>query len=472
MLTEERTQTPNAMALPAGGHDPTRFDWLEAWYPIFYVEDLEQDKLTRFTLLDRDLVIWWDRQAACWRAFEDQCPHRLVPLSEGRIAEDGLLECPYHGWAFRGDGSCDRIPQQDPDIATQASQRACAKSLPTAIRQGLLFVYAGNPDHAPSVKIPITEPLEETPDEWICLNTFRDLPYDALTLLENVLDASHVPFTHHRSVSNRANATSMDLQVLEAGKQGFKGYWAEGPRKGTLGPQFTTFVAPALMWHDVDSEKFGRTMTVVYATPIRKGECRIFARFPFKFKSKIPAFFIKLTPRWFNHLQQNTILEDDQFFLHYQEQYLAAKGGAPNYAKAFYLATRSDAFVTALREWVNDYEAEPFAGKPLPPRQSMTALMERYHSHTEHCVSCRDALANLQQMRLGLAIGAFASWSLFPILVLIAGQASWAIAVISSSVPLLAGGLWLWLGTLERRFYQGEGKPLRNQPDSRSRATT
>ncbi|MDX2230837.1 MAG: Rieske 2Fe-2S domain-containing protein [Leptolyngbyaceae cyanobacterium bins.349] len=465
MLTEARMQPTELQELPAGGSDPTRFDWREAWYPIFYVDDLDRDNLMRFTLLARDLVIWWDKNAECWRAFDDQCPHRLVPLSEGRINEAGLLECPYHGWAFRGDGRCDRIPQQDPEVNAQDSKRACASSLPTAIRQGLLFVYAGQPENAPHVKIPITEPLEETPDEWVCLNTFRDLPYDALTLLENVLDVSHVPFTHHRSVSNRANATTMDLKVLAAGKQGFAGYWAEGPRKGTLGPQNTTFVAPALMWHDVDSEKLGRTMTVVYATPVRKGECRIFARFPFKFKSKVPAFFIKLTPRWFNHLQQNTILEDDQFFLHYQEKYLSAKGGAADYAKAFYLATRSDAFVTALREWVNDYEAEPFAGEALPSRLSMDALMERYHSHTQHCSSCSTALTNLKRLRLGLAIAAFTSLALCPTMVAIAGQPSWPIALVSTVLPLMAGGLWLWLGGWERKFYQGEGKPLRNQPE-------
>jgi len=69
------------------------------------------------------------------------------------------------------------------------------------------------------------------------------------------------------------------------GKQGFKGVWPEGPRKGTLGRQDTTFIAPALMWHDITTKQFGRSLTVVYATPIRKGECRVFARFPFKFSS-------------------------------------------------------------------------------------------------------------------------------------------------------------------------------------------
>jgi len=33
-------------------------------------------------------------------------PHRLAPLSEGRVNAAGLLDCPYHGWAFAGSGTC------------------------------------------------------------------------------------------------------------------------------------------------------------------------------------------------------------------------------------------------------------------------------------------------------------------------------------------------------------------------------
>lgn len=467
MLTEERLQISQSQELPAGGSDPTRFDWKEAWYPVHYIEDLDKSKLTRFTLLGRDLVIWWDRQAECWRAFDDQCPHRLAPLSEGRIAEDGLLECPYHGWAFKGDGMCDRIPQQVPGRTAQESKRACVASLPTAERQGLLFVYPGQPENAPQVKIPIIEALEESPDEWVCLNTFRDLPYDALTLLENVLDASHVSFTHHRSVGNRANAAPVELEVVESGKQGFKGVWEEGPRKGTLGRQDTNFVAPALMWHDITTKQFGRSLTVVYATPIRKGECRLFARFPFKFSAKLPGFFLKLTPRWYSHIGQNSILEDDQIFLHHQERYLEAKGGSANFAKAFYLPTRADAFVSQLRKWVNDYEAEPFPGETLSLPLPTAALLDRYHSHTVKCGSCRKALKNIQRLRLGVAIAGAVFWAIVPLLLFVLGNTSLLLAVLAAVIPLSTGALWLWLGRSEQQFYQGREVPPRNLPEKK-----
>lgn len=62
-------------------------------------------------ILGRKVVIWYDKVAGKWQTFLDMCPHRLAPLSEGRIDEQGCIQCCYHGWSFKGDGSCARIPQ-------------------------------------------------------------------------------------------------------------------------------------------------------------------------------------------------------------------------------------------------------------------------------------------------------------------------------------------------------------------------
>ncbi len=455
-----------SQVLPAGGQDPDRFDWQEVWYPVFYVEDLDKTKPAKFTLLERDLVIWWDRHTNAWKAFDDRCPHRLVPLSEGRIAEDGLLECPYHGWAFKGDGSCDRIPQQPEGGTAHTSKRACVSSLPTAERQGLIFIYAGKPENAPQVKIPIIEPLDTETEKWTLFGTFRDLPYDALTLLENVLDASHLPFTHHKSVGNRANAAPMVLEVLESNKYGFKGTWKEGPRRGKLGTQDTTFIAPSLMWHDLTSKQFGRTITAVYATPTRKGECRLFARFPFQFSSAIPRFFIGITPRWYSHIGQNGILEDDQIFLHYQEIYLeqalTKMEGNANHAKAFYLATQADTYVLELRKWVSRYEADPFVGQQLSEPLVKEVLLDRYHSHTSKCASCSQALRNVRRMKtISLAIAAIA-WTVSPLISFFFAPANLLAILLSTITAALAITLWLISNNLEKKFIYGQETPLRN----------
>jgi phenylpropionate dioxygenase-like ring-hydroxylating dioxygenase large terminal subunit len=454
--------------LPVGGSEPNFFDWAEAWHPIYFVSDLDVRKPTTFTLLGQDLVIWREPSTQSWRVMEDKCPHRLARLSEGRISEAGYLECPYHGWSFSGSGQCEQIPQLAETDTALRSPRACVKSLPTAVRQGLLFVYPGKPENAEKVAVPIIEPMEETPKDWVCINIVRDLPYDALTLLENVLDASHVPYTHHRTVGNRANAAPVDLELVESGKQGFTGLWEEGPRRGALGRQDTQFIAPNLMWHDLTSKQFGRTLTVVYAIPIRKGQCRLIARFPFKFSSPWPGRFIRLTPTWYSHINQNAILEDDQIFLHFQERYLEAAGGSDRLSKAFYLPTKADLFVSQLHRWLQEYQANPFPGQSLPSALAKTQLLDRYSSHVAHCASCRGALTNLKRLRLGLAIGAAIAWAGLPLLSVLGLSASSGTAILASLLALGLLGGWAALGRLEQRFYQGREIPPRNLPEKRS----
>jgi phenylpropionate dioxygenase-like ring-hydroxylating dioxygenase large terminal subunit len=461
----EENNAPVSGTSPSGGSDPQRFDWAEAWYPIHFVKDLDSAKPTAFTLLGQDLVIWWEPATQQWRVMADLCPHRLARLSEGRISEEGYLECPYHGWSFSGSGKCEKIPQLNGNEQALQSPRACVRSLPTAVRQGLLFVYPGKSENAEKTIVPIIEAMEENPKEWVCINIARDLPYDALTLLENVLDASHVPYTHHRTVGNRSNAAPVDLDIVKAGKHGFTGVWEEGPRRGTLGRQDTCFIAPNFMCHDLTSKQFGRTLTVVYAVPIRKGECRLIARFPFKFSSPWPGRFINWTPTWYSHIGQNAILEDDQIFLHHQERYLEAAGGSNGLSKAFYLPTKADLFVSQLHKWLVEYQANLFPGQSLVPALTKTQLLDRYHSHTIHCASCRGALANLKRVRLGLAVGAAISWGMTPLFMALSQTVNPAFAILSSGLALGLLGGWAGLGRLERRFYEGREIPPRNLPE-------
>ena len=372
--------------------------WTEQWWPISYLQDLDPKRPSRFTLLDRDLVIWWDATGDRWRVFPDVCPHRLVPLSEGRINDAGQLECPYHGWSFDGSGQCQNVPQALGNTQPNNRRSRCA-SLPTASGQGLLFVWMGAPDAADPGQLPLVPALDDDPASWTVQDTFRDLPMDAVTLLENVLDVSHVPFTHHKTVGKRENASPVEATITDEDASGFRAYWEEGPRRGKLGAQSTRFHAPQLMWHDLTAKGFGRILTVVYAVPIRRGECRLFARFPFQFQSALPRVLIGLRPRWLQHIGNHKVLEDDQVFLHWQERVLEQSGGSPAAARAFFMPTAADQYVAALHRWLNANGGEPFAGQPLPPRQNIPVLMDRLHSHTLHCRSCSAALERIRRFR-------------------------------------------------------------------------
>ena len=61
--------------------------------------DLSKTRPNTFTLLGEPVVVWFANGA--WNVLRDCCPHRLVPLSEGRIDEHGQMECGYHGeWCW------------------------------------------------------------------------------------------------------------------------------------------------------------------------------------------------------------------------------------------------------------------------------------------------------------------------------------------------------------------------------------
>ena len=59
--------------------------WTEQWWPISYIQDLDPSRPSRFTLLERDLVIWWEAPTNHVRVFTHVCPHPLVPHSERPI---------------------------------------------------------------------------------------------------------------------------------------------------------------------------------------------------------------------------------------------------------------------------------------------------------------------------------------------------------------------------------------------------
>ena len=87
-----------------------QFQWTQQWYPMAVAEYLDPKSPHSIQLLGKELVIWRDSVGE-WHCFEDRCPHRLAPLSEGRVEADGTLMCAYHAWRFDTEGHCTDIPK-------------------------------------------------------------------------------------------------------------------------------------------------------------------------------------------------------------------------------------------------------------------------------------------------------------------------------------------------------------------------
>ena len=89
----ERAPAGASTADEKAAHDAAlgRFDWRRAWYAVAVVDSLDADIPMALTVLGVPMAFWRDAEGV-WRALHDECPHRLAPLSEGRVEADGTLQ--------------------------------------------------------------------------------------------------------------------------------------------------------------------------------------------------------------------------------------------------------------------------------------------------------------------------------------------------------------------------------------------
>ncbi len=87
--------------------------FLKSWQLVGHVCDLPSpgDFLT-FDLW-RDSVIVMRGKDRVLRAFSNICRHRASRLLDGRGNCGGAIQCPYHGWSFRNDGTLSGIPKPE-----------------------------------------------------------------------------------------------------------------------------------------------------------------------------------------------------------------------------------------------------------------------------------------------------------------------------------------------------------------------
>ncbi|KAL4438217.1 hypothetical protein ABPG77_010578 [Micractinium sp. CCAP 211/92] len=484
--------------------------WSKQWYAVCAVSDLDASKPQPFELLGKQLVIWRAADGA-WGCLEDRCPHRAVPLSEGKVWSDGTLMCSYHGWRFKQDGACTSIPQAssaDAEAVAAASRRACAVAHPITERQGMLFVWGegGLEAEAESRRVPppVCPLTEETRSQGRDVLTMtphytRDLPYSFDSLVENVVDPAHVPFSHHGVMGNRDSQKHGMWDMERVSDLAVR--WQTG-----FGEVTTTYHPPAFVQYSTKNKRGGRSAMSFWFTPLSPGRSRItlhlitanpeLAPLPFKLLASLPP--------WVDHIRtRSAVFDGDNVFLNGQDRILAEAGqqeeGA-SWRKLYYMPTPADTLVAAYRNWLDTLGgggpfgslADPTspaakaaaavaaaaAAAALPPtgnKDSRRQLLDRYHQHTVHCASCRNALQKVTLLRRVAAVAATvaAAACLLPFLTLLnpavtaaaasaagsagtGGAASLAAAAGAAWLPgVLAAVLcatWLLLGKLRNQF--------------------
>jgi phenylpropionate dioxygenase-like ring-hydroxylating dioxygenase large terminal subunit len=181
---------------------------LRFWHPIRLSSELGT-RPVKARLAGRDLVLF--RTAEGIGALDDACPHRLMPLSLGRVEADKLV-CPYHGWCFDREGRA--------ECPADANLHATAKSYDAVEIAGAVWLKARG--------LPALLPDPGIGSERDCVRLRMRFRAGAEVVADNMAEMEHTGHTHLwfgydtaalRSVEVRTWVGADNVRIRAEGRQ-------------------------------------------------------------------------------------------------------------------------------------------------------------------------------------------------------------------------------------------------------------
>ncbi|MDH3233886.1 MAG: aromatic ring-hydroxylating dioxygenase subunit alpha [Alphaproteobacteria bacterium] len=137
-------------------------------------------------------------------ALEDRCAHRHAPLSMGSLKGEAI-ECCYHGLRYGSDGRCVHVPGQ-----AQIPPRLRVRSYRAIDRHGWVWLWIGDAEAADPDGIPEFHWFDDP--AWSGFQLYFHVEAATQLFVDNLLDLSHVAFTHRNSIG-AASAADADADL-------------------------------------------------------------------------------------------------------------------------------------------------------------------------------------------------------------------------------------------------------------------
>jgi phenylpropionate dioxygenase-like ring-hydroxylating dioxygenase large terminal subunit len=201
------------------------------WYMAGWGDELVIGILTR--RIAGNPTVFYRTSDGGIAALLDRCPHRFAPLSRGEREGDTLI-CPYHGLTFNAAGHCVRNPFSSTiPTATLVQSWACVE------RDGIIWLWGGDPAEADSTKIPDFEVVADAPDRKVLRGyTHMKAPYEFGT--DNLLDLSHIEFVHKGTFAGDGVIFSGTHSIIDEGETLHSNWWMPSvPAPAAARPPFT-----------------------------------------------------------------------------------------------------------------------------------------------------------------------------------------------------------------------------------------
>ena len=374
-----------------------------SWLPILSKAATPERYPLQIEVAGEKVVAWKNTLNEEWYVMKDYCPHRFAPLSQGRIVpETGCIECPYHGWQFKGStGACVKIPQLDSKNQT-IPVSATASYLPTYSTGDILWAFVDLPG-GPASYFPNLPDLE-IPDLCKLTNIkVRDLPYSFDYLVENFMDPAHIPFAHHKLQSVRSDGIPIPSQVItsEDNSTHCEVFFSDQVR-GKYRNATVTFTAPCYFVLHVPKNN---AKLIILCVPVAPGKSRVFVDFLSASRSTVAKFI----PKWFTHGLLNRFLDSD-LWLYDQERTMRNSRNkfyeTPEKLK-YVLPTASDTGPRAIRRWWQKHlGASPVFGEIKGPVPEYS-LSEKFDWKLTHIRMCKHCQAAIRRAKLAQKVAPF-----------------------------------------------------------------
>tara|TARA_R110000868_G_scaffold120773_7_gene320670 strand:+ start:5437 stop:6480 length:1044 start_codon:yes stop_codon:yes gene_type:complete len=171
----------------------------DLWYFGALSSELKPGQHLHRELLGQAILFGRDHEGRAF-AMRDVCPHRGILLSGGKMqCHDGesQVECPYHGWRFRTDGSCAAIPSLTADqVEAMDLSKIRTRTFPIHEDQGLVWIYYGSEDNPEPTIAPPKLDLPEGEKPRMVIHDVFNCHVDHAVI--GLMDPAHIPYIHRQ----------------------------------------------------------------------------------------------------------------------------------------------------------------------------------------------------------------------------------------------------------------------------------
>ncbi len=192
------------------------------WYGLAWAAELDDGALVARKVLGRNLVVFRDAEGRP-AALRDRCPHRMAPLSLGRV-RDGTVECGYHGLRYDGSGRCVHY------AFGPVPERVRVEHFKVVERDRMVWIWPGDPDLADPGRIPDYhfQNMDGVDDDWVVFG-YTHVKADYRLEIDNLMDLSHAEYLHASSFGGRGYINNHgEYQLRDLNHEIHSNWWMPG----------------------------------------------------------------------------------------------------------------------------------------------------------------------------------------------------------------------------------------------------